>query len=268
MLRRSITGPIPGRASSFACVAGLRLAGRPARRLASPDRDSQRTNSRRLPGPQTTIPAVRVLFARSQPAPWVVIPQPRCRRRQASARTLAGGAISPGSLHSSLGGRDSGCPSGPPGLPVGPAGESKRASRPSDSDHPSSEGGKFLTDSTSTAAEDLTRSSHRQSRCALRSDDTEAFWREASRHAPSGQSMYLPTRARRCGRLKWVPRTVAPSPGTFPERRRRLNRSPPTRGRGRPHPASSDTGMAHVRFLPFLYAHHPRLVNGYPRSTP
>jgi hypothetical protein len=30
----------------------LRSAGRPARRLASPDRDTERTISRRLPGPQ------------------------------------------------------------------------------------------------------------------------------------------------------------------------------------------------------------------------
>ena len=180
MIRRAITGPIPGRASCSACVAGLRWAGRPAHRLDSPDRDSERTISRRLPGPQTTIPAVRVLFARSQPAPWVVIPQPRCRRRQASARTLAGGSISPDSLHSSLGGRDSGCPSRPPGLLVGPAVERKRASRPSGSDHPSSKGGKFRPDSTSTAVEHLTRSSQRQPRCSLRSDDTEAVWGRSS----------------------------------------------------------------------------------------
>jgi hypothetical protein len=39
-------------------------------------------------------------------------------------------------------------------------------------------------------------------------------------------------------------------PETFPEQRRRLNRSPPTRSRGRPHPDSSDTSMARVGFRP------------------
>src|SRR5205085_7044654 len=39
-------------------------------------------------------------------------------------------------------------------------------------------------------------------------------------------------------------------PETFPEKRRRLNRSRPTRSRGRPHPISSDTGMARVGYRP------------------
>jgi len=72
------------------------------------------------------------------------------------------------------------------------------------------------------------------------------------RRALNWQFMDLPTAAWRCGRLKWVPRFAAPESETFPEKRRRLNRSPPNRSRGRPHPVASDTGMARVgfRFFP------------------
>lgn len=62
--------------------------------------DGERTSARRPPGPMTTMPAVRALFVRSQPAPRVLVPQPGCRRRPASARTVVGGSIYPDSLHS------------------------------------------------------------------------------------------------------------------------------------------------------------------------
>jgi hypothetical protein len=54
------------------------------------------------------------------------------------------------------------------------------------------------------------------------------------RRARNWQFMELPTAARRCGQRKCLPRFAAPWSETFPEQRRRLNRSPPTRSRGRP----------------------------------
>ena len=87
------------------------------------------------------------------------------------------------------------------------------------------------------------------------------------RRALTWQFMYLPTAPWRWGRLKWVQRFAAPSLETLPEERRRLDRSPPSRSRGRPHPVASDNGMAHVRSRIFLHACHHRLVNSYRRRT-
>jgi hypothetical protein len=78
------------------------------------------------------------------------VPSPRCERLK-EARRRGDQAFVP-----SLAGSDSRRPCRPPGLPGGPAGENKRASRPIVSDHPSSKGGKFLPSFTSTAVEDLT----------------------------------------------------------------------------------------------------------------
>ena len=87
------------------------------------------------------------------------------------------------------------------------------------------------------------------------------------RRALTWQFIYLSTAPWRWGRLKRVPRFAAPYSETLPEELRRLNRSPPPRSSGRPHPVASDNDMAHVRSRIFLHACHPRLVNAYRSRT-
>src|SRR5262249_45724594 len=90
----------------------------------------------------------------------------------------------------------------------------------------------------------------------------------STRRALTGRFLDLTTSPWRWGRLKGMPRIAAPESETLPEEWRRLNRSPPPRGRGCPHPVASDKGMARLRFRLFLYASHPRLGNGSAWATP
>ncbi len=56
-------------------------------------------------------------------------------------------------------------------------------------------------------------------------------------------------------------------PQTLSEKRRRLNRSPPTRSRGRPNPVASDAGMASVGFALFAIRLSPSTRVRLPQFT-
>jgi hypothetical protein len=80
--------------------------------------------------------------------------------------------------------------------------------------------------------------------------------------------MYVPTAARRCGRLRWAPRFAVPWSETFPEIRRWRNRSPPTWSRTCPHPLASHTGRARVGSRPFPLRSSPSPRARLPADTP